>query len=77
MIGLDEEMVYRVTPTNPLEPTAGSPRAIIQSWQVSEVELVGQRISAKLAATGVDFISVGQLTHSARAIDFSLELLDA
>ena len=30
-----------------------------------------------LAQTGVDFISVGQLTHSARAVDFSLELLDA
>ena len=28
-----------------------------------------------IAATGVDFISVGELTHSARAIDFSLELL--
>ena len=28
----------------------------------------------KIAATGVDFISVGALTHSARAIDFSLEL---
>ena len=28
-----------------------------------------------LAETGVDFISVGQLTHSASAIDFSLELL--
>src|ERR1700719_4373845 len=30
-----------------------------------------------LAQTGVDFISVGQLTPSARAVDFSLELLDA
>ena len=29
----------------------------------------------KIAATGVDFISVGALTHSARAIDFSLELV--
>lgn len=29
---------------------------------------------AQIAATGVDFISVGALTHSARAIDFSLEL---
>jgi nicotinate-nucleotide pyrophosphorylase (carboxylating) len=29
----------------------------------------------KIAATGVDFISIGALTHSARAIDFSLELL--
>ncbi len=28
-----------------------------------------------IAATGVDFISVGALTHSARAIDFSLEVL--
>jgi nicotinate-nucleotide pyrophosphorylase (carboxylating) len=31
----------------------------------------------QIAETGVDFISVGQLTHSARAVDFSLELLDA
>jgi nicotinate-nucleotide pyrophosphorylase (carboxylating) len=29
----------------------------------------------QIAETGVDYISVGQLTHSARAIDFSLELL--
>jgi nicotinate-nucleotide pyrophosphorylase (carboxylating) len=29
-----------------------------------------------IAETGVDFISVGQLTHSALAIDFSLELID-
>ncbi|MEP6671657.1 MAG: carboxylating nicotinate-nucleotide diphosphorylase [Chthoniobacter sp.] len=29
---------------------------------------------AEIAATGVDFISVGALTHSPRAIDFSLEL---
>jgi nicotinate-nucleotide pyrophosphorylase (carboxylating) len=28
-----------------------------------------------IAATGVDFISAGALTHSARAVDFSLELL--
>ena len=28
-----------------------------------------------IAETGVDYISVGALTHSARAIDFSLELL--
>ncbi len=30
---------------------------------------------AEIAETGVDFISVGALTHSARAVDFSLELL--
>ena len=31
----------------------------------------------QIAETGVDYISAGQLTHSARAIDFSLELFDA
>lgn len=31
---------------------------------------------AAIAQTGVDFISIGALTHSARAIDFSMELLD-
>ncbi len=30
---------------------------------------------AEIARTGVDFISVGALTHSARAVDFSMELL--
>ena len=29
-----------------------------------------------VAETGVDFISVGALTHSARAIDISLEFLN-
>jgi len=29
---------------------------------------------AEVAGTGVDFISVGALTHSIRAIDFSLEI---
>ncbi len=31
---------------------------------------------AAIAATGVDFVSVGALTHSARAVDFSLEIVD-
>ena len=30
---------------------------------------------AAIAATGVDYISVGALTHSTRAVDFSLELV--
>jgi nicotinate-nucleotide pyrophosphorylase (carboxylating) len=30
----------------------------------------------RIAATGVDYISVGALTHSARAIDLSLEITD-
>jgi nicotinate-nucleotide pyrophosphorylase (carboxylating) len=28
----------------------------------------------RVAATGVDFVSMGALTHSARAVDISLEL---
>jgi len=35
---------------------------------------VNLETAAAIAATGVDFISVGALTHSARAIDFSLDL---
>ena len=50
------------------------------------VELCGDRVQleasggvnlqtvAEIAATGVDFISVGALTHSAPAVDFSLDL---
>jgi nicotinate-nucleotide pyrophosphorylase (carboxylating) len=30
---------------------------------------------AAVARTGVDYVSLGALTHSARAIDFSLEIL--
>jgi nicotinate-nucleotide pyrophosphorylase (carboxylating) len=30
----------------------------------------------KIAKTGVDFISIGSLTHSPKAIDFSLEIID-
>jgi len=30
---------------------------------------------AEIAATGVDFISVGALTHSAPALDISLEVI--
>jgi len=31
----------------------------------------------QIAATGVDYISIGAITHSARAIDFSLEMTNA
>jgi nicotinate-nucleotide pyrophosphorylase (carboxylating) len=32
--------------------------------------------AGEIAATGVDYISVGALTHSARAVDFSLEMAE-
>lgn len=59
MIGLVQEMTYRVRTTNPLDPTEGSPVAVTQYWQVSEAELEGPRIRAKLAATGMDWMQVG------------------
>ena len=36
---------------------------------------INQETVAAVAATGVDLISVGALTHSARALDLSLDLL--
>jgi hypothetical protein len=57
--GLVFEMTYLVKTTNPLEPTSGSPYGAKQYWQVSEASLAGPRISATLAATGADWMSVG------------------
>lgn len=59
MIGLEPEMTYTVKTTNSLQPTEGSPHAVIQYWQVSEAQLTGKRIRAELAATGVDWMRVG------------------
>lgn len=59
MIGLAPEMTYRVRTSHPLAPTEGSPVAVTQYWQVSEAELEGPRIRAKLAATGMDWMQVG------------------
>jgi hypothetical protein len=56
MLRLEPEMIYQVTTTQPLEPTAGSPLGTTQYWQVSEATLRGSRISARLAATGGDWM---------------------
>ena len=52
------------------------------------VELVAHRVKleasggvnlttvAAIAAAGVDYISIGALTHSVQAIDFSMEILE-
>ena len=47
-----------------------SPHVLLEASGGVSLETV-----AAIANTGVDFISVGALTHSARAIDFSMELL--
>jgi hypothetical protein len=59
MIGLEPEMTYRVTTTDPLGPTTGSPLGARQYWQVSEATLEGPRIRARLASTGGDWMRVG------------------
>jgi hypothetical protein len=45
--------------TEPLSPTDGSPFGPRQYWQVSEVSLDGDRIHARLASTGIDWMSMG------------------
>ncbi|MDT5010463.1 MAG: hypothetical protein QOH57_2080 [Mycobacterium sp.] len=59
MIGFEREMTYVVRTAQPLEPTVGSPFGAKQYWQVAEASLDGPRIRARLAATGVDWMSVG------------------
>lgn len=58
MIGLVPEMTYRVRTTHASEPTSGSPHGAIQYWQVTEASLEGKRISAKLHATGQDWMEM-------------------
>jgi Protein of unknown function (DUF3237) len=58
MIGLAPEMSYRVQTTQPSAPTLGSPYGAIQYWQVTEASLEGERISAKLHATGQDWMEM-------------------
>jgi hypothetical protein len=53
------EMIYRVRTTEPLSPTDGSPFGPRQYWQVSEASLDGDRIHARLASTGIDWMSMG------------------
>ena len=57
-MGLEPEMMYRVTTTEPSEPTTGSPRGVRQFWQVSQAILSGPRINARLFAAGVDWMSM-------------------
>lgn len=56
MISLVHELTYRVKTTQPHGPSEGSPNGLTQSWEVSEAELDGDRIKARLAATGSDWM---------------------
>ena len=47
-----------------------------RAWLEASGGMTKERL-AKVAATGVNFISVGALTHSAPAVDLHLKLLGA
>ncbi len=69
---------------------AGAPRILLDNFSVAELRAAVTRTAGRaeleasggvtletvreIAATGVDFVSVGALTHSAPALDFSLIL---
>jgi hypothetical protein len=55
---LVEEFTYRVMTTQPLGPTEGSPLGMTQYWCVSEGEISGPRIRARLAAPGDDWMQM-------------------
>ena len=70
----------------------GNPRVMLDNFELKDmkkaVKLVGDRLEVEasggiklnnvkaVAATGVDFISVGALTHSAQSLDLSLKIID-
>jgi hypothetical protein len=56
---LEFAMTYVVRTTNSLDPTTNSPWGVRQYWQVSEASLDGPDIKAQLAATGIDWMGVG------------------
>jgi Protein of unknown function (DUF3237) len=56
---LEFAMTYVVRTSHPLDPTSGSPWGGRQYWQVSEASLDGPEIKASLAATGIDWMGVG------------------
>jgi nicotinate-nucleotide pyrophosphorylase (carboxylating) len=73
LIGVDVILLDNMTPDQ-LRACVSLKRPGLQFEASGGISLATVR---QIAETGVDAISVGQLTHSARAIDFSLELFDA
>ena len=53
------EMTYTETIAGPWGPTSGSPLGPRLCWQVTSAELVGDRIRARLAMPGADWIRLG------------------
>jgi Protein of unknown function (DUF3237) len=55
---LIEEFLYRVKTSGPLKTTKGSPDGERNYWIVSEAELDGPKIKARIAAPGSDWMRV-------------------
>jgi hypothetical protein len=55
---LIQEFIYRVRTTGPLKSTRGSPDGERDYWIVSEAEIEGPRIKARIAAPGSDWMRV-------------------
>jgi Protein of unknown function (DUF3237) len=56
---LEFEMTYRLKVKGPLPATDGSPRGPRQYWEMAEGTLTGERINAKIAMPGGDWMNVG------------------
>jgi nicotinate-nucleotide pyrophosphorylase (carboxylating) len=69
--GIDVILLDNMKPSEMREAVASGKRKKVKFEASGGVTLKNVR---QIAATGVDYISVGALTHSARAIDMSLEL---
>ena len=69
--GIDVILLDNMKPSEMREAVAIGKKKKVKFEASGGVTLKNVR---QIAATGVDFISVGALTHSARAIDMSLEL---
>jgi hypothetical protein len=56
--GTDRGVLYRVKTSGPLKTTKGSPDGQRNYWIVSEAEIDGPRIKARIAAPGSDWMRV-------------------
>ena len=69
-LGIDRILLDNMT----LDETAEAVKLVAGRCQLEASGNMTLERVAKVAETGVDFISVGALTHSVRALDFSLEV---
>ena len=59
MASLQHEMTYRIRVRGPAKATTGSPLGERQYWEMSDGELSGPRIKARLAMAGDDWFRAG------------------